>query len=237
MKEYSIILPAYNESSSLEGNVDLLDDFMQKLGSSYEIIIAEDGSTDKTYPIAKELAERKLNVKVIHSKEQLGKGAALTRAIMGSEGQTVVFMDADLAVDLKNLDELLRSVEQNCEVVVGSRLIKGSTVKRPPLRSLTSRIYNICANILFRDGICDHQCGLKGFQRQVAAEVLPQMHSTGWVWDTEFLLRTIKAGYTVHEIPVSWHERRGKTSIKAFRLAPIMVFELLKLWVSARARL
>jgi glycosyltransferase involved in cell wall biosynthesis len=230
MKEYSIILPAHNESSSLEGNVDLLDDFMQKLGSSYEIIIAEDGSTDKTYQIAKELAERKHNVKVIHSIEQLGKGAALTRAMMGSEGQIVAFMDADLAVDLKNLADLLRSVE-NWKVVVGSRLIKGSTVKRPPLRSLTSRIYNICTNILFKDRIYDHQCGLKGFQRQVAAEVLPHMHSTGWVWDTEFLLRTIKAGYIVHEMPVSWQERREKTSIKAFKLAPIMVLELLKLWI------
>ncbi len=235
MKKYSIILPAHNESSSLEINVDLLDDFMQKLGSPYEIIIAEDGSTDKTYSIAKELAERKNNIKVIHSKEKLGKGAALTRAIMSSEGQTVAFMDADIAVDLKDFAKLLRSVEQNFEVVVGSRLIKGSKVKRSPLRSLTSRVYNICASILFRDGICDRQCGLKGFHRKVAAEVLPQMHSTGWVWDTEFLLRTIKAGYTVHEIPVSWQERRVKTSIKVFSLAPVMFFGLLKLWILARA--
>ena len=231
MIAFSIILPAHNESSLIERNVVLVDEFMQKLGASYEIIIAEDGSTDKTYLIARDLAERKPNIKVIHSEQRLGKGAALTRAVAGSEGQIIAFMDADLSVDLNKLSELLKFVQETSEVVIGSRLVKGSSTTRPPLRGFTSIAYNTCINILFRDGIHDHQCGFKGFQRGVAEEVLLQMRSTGWVWDTEFVLRVIKAGYSVHEMPVSWHERKGKTSLKALFLAPTMLFELLDLWV------
>jgi glycosyltransferase involved in cell wall biosynthesis len=229
MTEYSIVIPAHNESSRLERNVSLLDDFMQKLGSSYEIIIAEDGSSDKTYPIATELATQKCNVRVLHSKERLGKGAAITRAIEDSKGRIVAFMDADLAVDLENLPYLLKSVEENRGVVVGSRWVKGAKVRRSLLRNLASRTYNICAGFLFQDGVLDHQCGLKGFTRRVASEVLPKMKSTDWVWDTEFILLAIKAGYNVYEMPVSWQERKRGASFKTLELAPIMLFELLKL--------
>ena len=230
MIRYSVVLPARNESSRLERNVTLLDDFMQKLGSPYEIIIAEDGSSDGTDLIAKALAEQKRNVKVVQSKEKLGKGAAITRAVEKAKGQVVAFIDADLAADLNDLANLLKSVEGNCEVVVGSRWTKGSRVRRPRLSSLASKTYNVCASHLFKDGICDHQCGLKGFTMRVASEVLPKVRSVGWVWDTEFILRAMKAGYKVYEMPVSWQEPRKRASLRTLELAPIMVLELLELW-------
>jgi len=229
MMEYSIVIPAYNESSRLEYNMSLLDDFMQKLGSPYEIIIAEDGSSDKTYPIALELATKKYNVRVLHSRERLGKGTAITRAIENSNGRIVAFMDADLAADLENFSYLLKLAEENCGVVVGSRWIKGSRVKRSLLRKLASRMYNKFVGFLFHDGVYDHQCGLKGFTRGVASDVLPDMRSTGWVWDTEFILRAMKAGYDIYEMPVSWQERKKRASFKTLELAPLMLFDLIKL--------
>ena len=233
MIEYSIVLPAYNESPRLERNLILLDELMQRLDEPYEIIIAEDGSSDGTYLIAKELAERKDNIRLLHSKERLGKGAAISRAIRESKGQIVAFIDADLAVDLQDLVSLLRSVEEN-KIVVGSRWVKESQVKRSLLSSLASKAYNNCASLLFKDNVRDRQCGLKGFTRHAALNVLPKMRSTGWVWDTEFILRTMKAGYKVYEMPISWREPRKRASLKTLRLAPVIALELLKLWIRER---
>jgi len=106
----SIVLPAYNEARRLEHAVNEVKKWMDKIGYDYEIIIAEDGSTDGTDKIASKLAKRDPKVKHLHSDERLGRGRALSNAFKVAEGEILVYLDVDLSTDMKHLKELIDSI-------------------------------------------------------------------------------------------------------------------------------
>jgi glycosyltransferase involved in cell wall biosynthesis len=99
----TVVFPAYNEVDALEHAVDKVAQALNEFTSSYEIIIAEDGSTDGTDKLAEALAEEHPFVKHIHGEKRLGRGVALKNAFMQSSGEVLVYMDLDLATDLKHL--------------------------------------------------------------------------------------------------------------------------------------
>jgi hypothetical protein len=119
-----------------------------------------------------------------------------------------VFMDTDLAADLSTLPVLIEKVQGGYDVVTGSRYCEGARVSRPPLRMLTSLVYNWLVNQTFRDNIRDHQCGFKAFSRRAVRGLLPKTRETTWFWDTEVLVLALRLGYMVAEVPVTWTETK-----------------------------
>jgi len=224
----SVVIPAYNEAPRLERNIESLIDFLNKeFTSPYEVIIAEDGSVNGTYEVAKRLSEKIPSVKVIHSDKRLGKGRALNKALRQAYGEVVVIMDADLATDLERLPKLVLLAKEVDGVALGSRLIQGAMVERPPTRAVASIIYNVLVNLFFRTGIKDHQCGFKAFTLSVLNNILPSMYDSWWTWDTEFIVRARRARYPIVEVPVRWREPKRNPSL--MRMAPRMIIELFKL--------
>ena len=229
-KEISILLPAYNEALRIENCVKELERTVSALSSSYEIIVAEDGSTDGTDHILTKLSANNPNLSFLHSPARLGKGKAIKNALGLAKGSVIVFMDVDLATSLEFLPRLVQSVKEHGGLAIGSRHVEGSRVRRPVSRTLFSLTYNLCVRALFLDGIRDPQCGFKAMSREVAEFLRDNTKSDGLFLDTEMILLCKKSGFPVVEVGVEWSETRkpDESSIKLFRDSAKMGLDLLK---------
>jgi glycosyltransferase involved in cell wall biosynthesis len=208
----SLIIPAYNEAPCLRQSIFFIKEAVESFSDSYEIIIAEDGSSDGTDRIAASLVQENQHLVHSHADVRLGKGQALKRALDFSEGEIIVLMDADLATSLQHLSKLVWLINSKYDGAIGSRYSKGSTLSRTILRTFTSKTYNLLVRILFGSKIKDHQCGFKAFRRDVLQYLLEDVQSNGFIFDTELIVKAVQRGYLIAELPVNWEEPYGRKS-------------------------
>ncbi|MGB3460142.1 MAG: dolichyl-phosphate beta-glucosyltransferase [Halobacteriota archaeon] len=216
MAQVSLILPAYNEAEGLRESVLQVADALQKITPAFEIIIAEDGSTDGTNKIAESLAIEYPYIKHLHSNDRLGRGKALNRAFGLSEAEILAYVDVDLATDLKHLEELINAIkDEGYDFSTGSRMLKESDVKRSFTRLIASKTFNTLTRFLLKSYIKDHQCGFKAFKRGPLFDILDDVRDNHWFWDTELLVRAQRRGYAIKEFPVRWRSsRKTKVDLK-----------------------
>jgi len=227
----SVLLPMHNEVEMIEKCVREVEKAVESLSISYEIIIAEDGSTDGTNIIAEHLANNNPRLKHLHSPVRLGKGGAIKNALHVANGEIIVFVDADLATNLEYLQRIVVVAEKSRGIAIGSRLVSESKVTRSISRTVFCLIYNILVRSLFFDGVRDHQCGFKALSHALARTLVDEVKSTGFFIDTEMIVRAKRRGFPITEIGVEWSERtrNGQSKVKLFRDSLQMGIELLKL--------
>lgn len=210
----SVVLPAYNEAGRIERAVEEVMGELSKYGKEFEIVIAEDGSTDGTDRIAAMLASKYANVRHLHSAERLGKGKAISQAFRSSKAEVLIFMDVDLSTDLGHLRELIAAIEEGYDFATGSRLMKESKAERPFKRDLASKAYNFLVRLLLSSKLHDHQCGFKAFRREALMGIIDKARDAHWFWDTEILVLGQRLGYKIKEIPVRWRQSDSKVRAK-----------------------
>ena len=141
----------------------------------YEVVIANNGSTDRTLQIAHELAQLYPAVKVLHL-DQKGRGRALKTAWRESAADILSYMDADLSSDLPAFPDLIALlVTGQADLATGSRLLPGSLTVRSFKREVLSRAYNLLVKLLFQTRFSDAQCGFKAITRSAAQNLLPKL--------------------------------------------------------------
>jgi hypothetical protein len=228
--EVSVVFPAYNEVDYIEPAVQKTAQALKELTNSFELIIAEDGSTDGTAERSEELAQKYPYVKHIHGEKRLGRGTALTNAFKQSSGEVLVYMDLDLATDLKHLKQLVDAItHEGYDFATGSRMMPESKVERTLRRSLTSKFYNFMVRAILGSKLRDHQCGFKAFKREPTLQLLDEITDRHWFWDTEIFVRAARKGYKIKEIPVEWKSGR-KTKVNLTKDSYNMGKQVLKLW-------
>ncbi len=227
--EVSVILPAYNEAARIESTVDRTVTAISGITSSFEIIIAEDGSRDGTDRICAILAKKYAFVIHLHSNNRLGRGRAMTRAFRVARGNILCYIDVDLATDMKHLKELVRAIRDGYDFATGSRMLPESDVKRPFKRELASRGFNFLTRLMLGSKLHDHQCGFKSFKRESLFAVMDSVKDTHWFWDTELLVRAQRAGFKVKEFPVEW-KHGGATKVDLKRDVYAMGSSIFRLW-------
>jgi len=208
MATVDVIIPVLNEEKVLERSVRALHAFLSDhLHHEFRIIVADNGSTDRTFAIARELAaELEGEVKAEHIPEA-GRGRALSRGWLASEADVVSYMDVDLSTGLEAFPRLVSAIlDGSADVAVGSRLSPESDVKRSLRRELLSRGFVLMTNLMFGTKLRDTQCGFKAASRVCAQKLLPFVQDKGWFWDTELLLLATKGGWRVTFVPVHWVE-------------------------------
>lgn len=200
-----IVIPVYNEEAALTGSVLRLVDYIQGvLPFAARITIADNASTDDTWPIAQALAHDLALVRAIRLDEK-GRGRALAAAWSASDCPVLAYMDVDLSTDLAALLPLLAPlVSGHSDVAIGTRLAKSARVRRGPKREILSRGYNLLLRVLLSARFSDAQCGFKAIRAEAAAVLLPHVKDTGWFFDTELLVLAERAGLRIHEVPVDW---------------------------------
>lgn len=231
--DVSIVFPAYNEKENLENAVRSAIMALQQITDSYEIIIAEDGSTDGTDRIAARLSNEYQCVTHLHGGKRLGRGLALRNAFAESKGGILVYMDVDLATNIGHLGTLIEAVREKYDFATGSRMLPESKVSRSLSRQVASKCYNLIVRLFLGSRISDHQCGFKSSRRQALLEILNEVNANHWFWDTEMLVRASREGYRVKEIPVEWADA-GKTKVKLIKDSVQMGSQVFKLWCELR---
>ena len=206
MNSVDVVVPVYNEEGGLARSVAVLRDFLaENLSCRWQIVIADNGSVDGTLAIAKDLSEQSPDVRYIQL-ELKGRGRALRKAWLETDADVVSYMDVDLSTKLDAFPELIRALDEGYDIAIGSRLMKGSKVKRSLKREMTSRGYNLLIKGLFRSSFSDAQCGFKAVKRDVAQELVPLIKDQAWFFDTELLLLAGMKGYRIKDVPVEWVE-------------------------------
>jgi glycosyltransferase involved in cell wall biosynthesis len=228
--DVSVVFPAYNEVGYLDDAVEKTTEVLNQFTRSYEIIIAEDGSTDGTAERAEELTQKYPYVKHIHGEQRLGRGTALNNAFRQSRGKVLVYMDLDLATDLKFLRPLVEAISvEGYDFSTGSRMLPDSKVERTLRRSISSKSYNFLVRQMLGSKLRDHQCGFKGFKREPTLKLIGEVRANHWFWDTEFLVRAAREGCKIKEIAVEW-KSGGKTKVNLFEDSYNMGKQVFKLW-------
>jgi len=209
--EVTAIIPVFNDRRSLETAIPRSVENLSRITEHFELIVAEDGSTDGSASLVQEYQQKDSRVRLLHSDERLGRGKALNRAISESRGTIVCYYDVDLATDMRHLPELIRSIREGADIATGSRLVPGSDIVRTGGREIASRSYNFLVRLFLGSRIYDHQCGFKAFNKEKVIRLLPAVRSNHWFWDTELLVRAQRNGFIVREFPVRWRAGKGTT--------------------------
>lgn len=217
----NIVFPAYNEAPILEKHVTLLSDFVAAhfVGDQAVIIIADNGSDDGTSELGRTLATRLPNVAHLHI-DGRGKGLAIRTAWHSHEADVYAFMDADLAVDLAALPQLVTAAMNGA--AIGSRYHPQSVIRRTFFRQTLSLAYRIWIKALFGTKIRDATCGFKAFSAALIMQVMPAVRDNTWFFDSELLLRAERAGFAITELPVSlddWTAPTRKSKIRPFAVS------------------
>ncbi len=207
LRGVSLIVPAYNEEKGIEGVLKGLIDIMNNNKTDYEIIVVNDGSTDNTGQIIKELSD----IVVVDHFQNKGYGAALKSGIRKSRYETVVITDADGTYPNSRIPELVEGIGEY-DMVVGSRT--GENVKIPVIRRPAKSFLNILANYLSETKIPDLNSGLRAFRKDTVMwyfNILPDSFS----FTTTITLAMLGDGFAVNYIPIDYGTRKGKSKIKA----------------------
>jgi glycosyltransferase involved in cell wall biosynthesis len=205
-KSIEIVIPVYNEETAIVPCVDRLRLFLEEnFSHEWEILIANNGSTDRTVQVAERLAASDNRVKLLNLPRK-GRGLALRTAWSRSQTDIVSYMDVDLSTNLQYFPLLVEGLCCGYDIAIGSRLMQASLVARRLKREILSRGFNLLIRLLFRTRFSDAQCGFKALRRDVAQALLPHVVNNGWFFDAELLILAEKNGFRLFEAPVEWME-------------------------------
>jgi putative flippase GtrA len=200
-----VVIPVHDEERDLGPSVCRLHDYLSgAFPFSFRITIADNASSDGTWPLAQLLARELDHVRAVRLEEK-GRGRAL-RAVWGaSDAAVLAYMDVDLSTGLEALLPLVAPlVSGHSDVAIGTRLRRGARVVRGPKRELISRCYNLLLHATLGTRFSDAQCGFKAIRADAARALLPLVVDGGWFFDTELLVLAERSGLRIHEVPVDW---------------------------------
>jgi glycosyltransferase involved in cell wall biosynthesis len=223
-----LVIPVYNEEDALPRSIPILAAFLKaNLPNPWQIIIADNASTDGTRAVSEELCREHPRVSYLYL-PQKGRGRALRTAWLASAADIVSYMDVDLSTDLSHFPQLVQALESGYHIAIGSRLSRGANVTRSLKRTFISRSYNLLIQGLFLTALVDTQCGFKALTRQAAQAIVPSIKNNNWFFDTELLIIAAKRGYRVKVAPVKWDED-PTTTVNILRTATEDLKGLLRL--------
>ncbi len=214
----SVVIPAYNEERNLKkGVLEEVENYLEKLGLRYEVIIVDDGSKDDTadlikkYILRKKIPNRDRNFKLIKISHG-GKAKAVISGMEASDGELVLFTDMDQATPIDQLEKFLPKFEEGFDIVIGTRHGRRGA---PMVRKLAAWVFSILRGIILGLPFKDTQCGFKAFNRKSLNMILPKIKSEWGVlhfrggavnagFDVELLYLAKKYGFEIAEVEVEW---------------------------------
>ena len=201
----SVVIPAYNEAAVIRQTLREVAAYLDAAGLTHEIVVVDDGSTDGTVAVVRELESRLPSLRLIQASHQ-GKGGAVKQGALEATGEAVLFMDADHSTRIEELQNYLPWLEDGFEVVIGSRKMPGAEVRvhQPPMREAMGRVFTWLTNRLLGTRVTDITCGFKCFTAEAAAEIFRLQRIAGWGFDAEILFIARRRGYRIKEVPVVW---------------------------------
>lgn len=223
----SVIVPAHNEELRLGRGLRQIQQYLRSRRCDAEVIVVDDGSTDKTAAIAQAYAEWFPELTILRHSSNRGKGAAVRSGMARARGSIVIFTDADLSAPIEEADRLLQALADGAVVAVASRCAAQARVEcpQPAVRRVAGAVFRWLASRLVPTGVRDPQCGLKAFRRDAAHDLARCSRVDRWAFDLELLALARNRGWRIAEVGVRWLDDRG-SRLSLLTAAPAMLFEL-----------
>lgn len=218
----SVVVPAYNEERRLPETLAQIVAYLERQTYRSELIVADDGSTDRTAALVEELAARrsrlgggKGEIRLLRL-DHRGKGFAVRAGALSAHGEYVLLCDADLATPIEEWEKLYRKFNEGYEMVIGSREGLGARrLGEPWYRHVMGRVFNLIVRVVAVGGIQDTQCGFKALRLLVASDLFRRVRIYGddspvvqgaavTAYDVELLFLARRRGYPIAEVPVIW---------------------------------
>ena len=224
----SVVIPAYNEEIRISRTIREVVSYLNEKDYRWEIVVADDGSSDATARLVDQAAEGDPRVRVLPL-EHKGKGWAVKNGMLAAHGEFRLLCDADLSVPIAQVERLLPPHSGGVDVAVGSREAPGAArYGEPGRRHLMGRVFNAVVRHLASVGLADTQCGFKCFRAAAAERLFVNVTLDGFSYDVEVLHLARRSGMTLAEIGVDWHYREH-SKVRPFRDALSMTMDLLRI--------
>ncbi|MHC4325463.1 MAG: glycosyltransferase family 2 protein [Planctomycetota bacterium] len=223
MVSISVFFPCYNEQENVGRTVEKTLEVMEKLDADFEVIIVDDGSSDRTGEISDDIADRDKRVKVVHHRHNLGYGAALQSGFKTAAKEFVFYTDGDGQFDINEMPPLLALMDQY-DIVSCYRLNR----RDPMIRKINGWCWTKLVCLMFDLKIRDIDCAFKLYKREIFDKI--ELSSTGALIDAEILARAARRGYRITQKGVHHYPRTaGEQSGASLRVIFRAFKELLKL--------
>jgi glycosyltransferase involved in cell wall biosynthesis len=213
--QYSIVIPAYNESARILGALEAVTGCIRERAWSAEVIVVDDGSRDQTAALVRAFAVKVPEVRLLQNPGNRGKGYSVRHGILQALGEVVMFTDADLSAPIEEAEGLFTAIAGGADIAIGSRWLERTrqTIRQPLYRQFFGRCFNGVTRAVMGLPYADTQCGFKAFTRAAAQTVFQLQTIERWGFDPEILFIALKRGYRIAEVPVSWaHDERTRMS-------------------------
>lgn len=236
----SIVIPSYNEENNIRtGSLSGMVDYLNDQEYTWEILVVDDGSTDKTLEVAQKFAKNHRNIRVLNEPHR-GKGGTVIAGMLQAKGQIIIFDDMDQATPIDQLEKVLPRFNDGYDVVIGSRAGREGA---PLIRKTMAFGFALLRNIILQLPYKDTQCGFKAFTKQASQKIfknlqifnqkqLTQGASVSAGFDLEILYIARKLKLKVCEVPVVWHHKEG-TKVNPIKDSWEGLRDLLKVRINA----
>lgn len=242
MKYLTVIIPAYNEEINLKrGVLDSVNEYLVDQKFSWEVIVLDDGSTDKTVSFAENFAKRHKGF-VVSKEPHRGKGGTIIAGMKKASGEYILFTDMDQSTPIDQLDKFLPLMDKKIDVVIGSRSGRpGQSI----IRKMMAYGFAFLRTIILRLPFKDTQCGYKLFSKKAAKEIFSRMEvfgkqnlansggsvTAGFDLETLYIARKLKL--KIAEVPVDWYEYGERKEVNPIKDSWEGLRDLLKVRLNA----
>jgi dolichyl-phosphate beta-glucosyltransferase len=211
--DLSIIIPSYNEEARLPETLRRIAEYLPTLGLRTEVLVVDDGSMDRTAAVAESFRGKLSGLRVLSNGPNRGKGYSVRHGMLESQGDLVLFTDADLSAPIEESNKLLSALNNGYDVAIGSRAMDRSLISthQSIFREFAGIIFNKIVRIVLRLPFVDTQCGFKAFRRERTQIIFEQQRIEGFGFDPELLYLARHHGLRAIEIPVRWGHSSATT--------------------------
>jgi glycosyltransferase involved in cell wall biosynthesis len=235
--ELSIVIPSFNEEQRLPATLERIAAYVKASGRKAEVIVVDDGSTDRTKEVAESYRGRIENLRVVPNGQNRGKGYSVRHGSLEAQGDIVLFTDADLSAPIEEADKLLAKMDQY-DVAIGSRAVNRELIEihESKFREFAGIVFNKIVRIILWLPFVDTQCGFKAFRREKCKVMFEQQTIERFGFDPELLYLARHHGLRTIEVAVRWAHSPA-TKINMWRDSLQMFLDVLIIrWNALRGR-